>query len=515
MNQVSFPTLGEVIKFAYEAFGVLPRKNDSSEEFDDTRKKTIQRALQRLSTEDGELNERIGELIQTLCALIPNCVPIRIHLAIGDILSDLFEIYQKTLREEGTFLNKTETVKWLLLDRVSLVLPISITRRAQEHNLVADELLAPKDINWFLPDFNDPKWIWPLEKVMRWTYEITGSSINSFHSVDSSQHLNESDKNLQSAKKWLSGEHIPSWSTLSCNFNQGLDKLQNEHSDQSTLHVSDAKRQNILTMLFISRTITFVLKKVRSDFGDDVLNDFCSRYKKVNSCVQSDAIKIKKQVLKELSYWPAPREIWHIKWKEVSTRYWDWHQLNTSQIIQRARSGDISEEVARINLQAMGDLAILIYEWDSVFPISHEAPPGFEVALQDGFVLKEKNDLCLEIVNSFERRLEKEGLTDKLSWLAPWLKGIIFYRQAKFSEAFDFTSEAFERAKYSAGRHQYLLVNQFVELAAKNDKKQAFKKGIEWATYLGLKVRWLRDKEQTPENLDFASYVLKMATYPV
>ncbi len=48
---------------------------------------------------------------------------------------------------------------------------------------------------------------------------------------------------------------------------------------------------------------------------------------------------------------------------------------------------------------------------------------------------------------------------------------------------------AFENAKYRAGKNQYKLVNQYVEVAAKNDDRRGFKKGIEWAQYLDIMDR--------------------------
>ncbi|HGE1972739.1 TPA: hypothetical protein ACGKFT_005527 [Pseudomonas aeruginosa] len=72
---------------------------------------------------------------------------------------------------------------------------------------------------------------------------------------------------------------------------------------------------------------------------------------------------------------------------------------------------------------------------------------------------------------------------------------------------------AFENAKYRAGKNQYKLVNQYVEVAAKNDDRRGFKKGIEWAQYLDIKVRWLRDDEPTEEKLDYVCYMLKIARY--
>ncbi|MNP11145.1 hypothetical protein D3C76_1033190 [compost metagenome] len=77
----------------------------------------------------------------------------------------------------------------------------------------------------------------------------------------------------------------------------------------------------------------------------------------------------------------------------------------------------------------------------------------------------------------------------------------------------DYYQVAFDYAKYRAGKQQYDLVNQYVEVAAKNDKWQWFKKGVEWAQYLGIKVRWLRDDEPTEEKLKYVYRMLKIARY--
>lgn len=43
--------------------------------------------------------------------------------------------------------------------------------------------------------------------------------------------------------------------------------------------------------------------------------------------------------------------------------------------------------------------------------------------------------------------------------------------------------------------------------------RRGFKKGIEWAQYLGIKIRWLRDDDPTEEKLDYVCYMLKIARY--
>jgi hypothetical protein len=66
---------------------------------------------------------------------------------------------------------------------------------------------------------------------------------------------------------------------------------------------------------------------------------------------------------------------------------------------------------------------------------------------------------------------------------------------------------------YCAGKNQYKLVNQYVEVAVKNNKFTNFKKGIEWAQFLDINIRWLRDKEPTKENLDYVYTIMKKAVY--
>lgn len=97
--------------------------------------------------------------------------------------------------------------------------------------------------------------------------------------------------------------------------------------------------------------------------------------------------------------------------------------------------------------------------------------------------------------------------------MVPWLRGVYHYRKDEFAVAMPHFQAAFENAKYRAGKNQYKLVNQYVEVAAKNGDRRAFKKGIEWAQYLGIKVRWLCDDELTEEKLDYVYYIMQKARY--
>lgn len=56
-------------------------------------------------------------------------------------------------------------------------------------------------------------------------------------------------------------------------------------------------------------------------------------------------------------------------------------------------------------------------------------------------------------------------------------------------------------------------MNQYVEVAAKNNKWSEFKKGIEWAKFLGFEIRWLREKEPTKENMESVFKIMQKITY--
>ncbi|MNR25573.1 hypothetical protein D3C85_1427330 [compost metagenome] len=140
-------------------------------------------------------------------------------------------------------------------------------------------------------------------------------------------------------------------------------------------------------------------------------------------------------------------------------------------------------------------------------------PHGFAEMLNQGFWLKDDVATRLDQIDEYASQVAAYGLDEQLCWMEPWLRGVYHYRKEEFEAAMPHFQTAFENAKYRAGKNQYKLVNQYVELAAKNDDRRGFKKGIEWAQYLGIKVRWLRDDEPTEEKLDYVYFMLQKARY--
>jgi len=512
MNSVSFPTQGEVIQFVFDAFGVLPRKHDDDASFDETQKKSIQRALQRLAVEEGTLNQRFGEMLQTLSYLVAGSIPPRECFALGDILCDLLDIYQNTLRDEGTFLSKSETVKWFLLDSVVRRLPMSIAKHFQRYNVSADGLVAPADAYWYLPNKGSDGWVWPMEKVMRWAYELAGTSIQKFHWPDEDDLTNQ-ETNLGNAKKWLAGRHVPSWPALLKNFNQSFDALDKTQSKGDRHVLSETQKDSIRTALFVARATTYISKTVLSKHGEATLQEFCSRYQIVADCVNDDAQRIRDHVQLLIARDDIASNEWDSVWFDVSTDYWTYFADRLHEIDQGLQQQQITISQAVEISRHIGRFAALSFEMPEKFTPQHSTPQGFSEAVLDGLALRKSADLSIEKTEEYATRLNDLGLGHVLPWMVPWQVATIYFRAKQYEKAYPFIQEAFEKAKYCAGGNQYQLLNQYIELAAKNDKWRDFKRGIEWATSLGFEVRWLRQDEPTEEKLLFVFEIMKKAVY--
>jgi hypothetical protein len=175
----------------------------------------------------------------------------------------------------------------------------------------------------------------------------------------------------------------------------------------------------------------------------------------------------------------------------------------------------ISEVQAAEMLRSLGRLAELPFKKPEISKLPHSIPPGFSRAVLDGLALRKSSEINTEKIEAYAKSLDDQSLRHVLEWMVPWQMATYYYCAERYEAAYPFIKDAFEKAQYCAGGHQYLLVNQFIELAAKNDKWRDFKRGIEWATYLGIETRWLRKDEPTQENLQFVFEIMKKAVYAV
>lgn len=520
-----FASQGELVKLAYDAFGVLPRKGTrrasrdvSRDGIDETQKKAIQKQLARLAEEEGGLLSNFEQVIQTLSGILTAYLPsIQIMSAIGDPLDDLLEAYSRLVREEGTYLSKAETRRYFISTKAVPLLVVSLNQSLLKHRLADLELETPEDTFWYLPTVTeDGSLVLPLEKVMRWAYERCDLSQTQFHYPGKNPRKDNSalQQNLDNAIKWTRGARLPALPALFRNFEESFAALVGIGRE-----VPIALQTSILVALTVARVSSYVGREIVDAYDQQYLADVCQQFREYALWIADDVDEFKAALAPVMQRQESPESAMFV-WLNACADYWAFFSsklaavANTMQQLEAARPGaPIRDDVLAALKIKYGLFAVCSF-MDRIRQQSAFLPPdGFAEMLHEGFRLKKDPATRLDQIDEYVSQVAAYGLEEPLCWMEPWLRGVYHYRKEEFAAAMPHFQKAFENAKYRAGENQYKLVNQYVEVAAKNDDRRGFKKGIEWAQYLGLKVRWLRDDEPTEEKLDCVRFMLKIARY--
>lgn len=509
-----FATQGELVKLAYDAFGVLPRKEASHDDIDETQKKAIQKQLARLAKEEGGLLSNFGQVIQALSSILAAYLPsIQVMSAIGDPLDDLLEAYSRLVREEGTYLSKAETLRYFISIRAIPLLVVSLNRSLLEHRLADLELETPEDTFWYLPTVaEDGSLVMPLEKVMRWVYARCDLSQTQFHypGKNPQSDNNTLQQNLDNAIKWIRGARLPALPALFKNFEESFAALA-----QSGREIPKELQASILVTLMVARVSSYLAREITDAYDHQYLADVCEQFREYALWIADDVNEFKALLGEQIRQEESPESaqaIWFAGWD----RYWSFFYArlrgaaDTLQQHQDTVLGedDIERLKGRYGPFAVCSLQDLVRRQSAFLP-----PHGFVELLYQGFELKSDPATQVGQIDAYAAQVAAYGLDEQLCWMVPWLRGVYHYRKEEFEAAMPHFQAAFENAKYRAGKNQYKLVNQYVEVAAKNDDRRGFKKGIEWAQYLDIKIRWLRNDEPTAEKLDYVYYMMQKARY--
>ncbi|MBP2698303.1 MULTISPECIES: hypothetical protein [Pseudomonas] len=513
-----FATQGELVKLAYDAFGVLPRKEASHDDIDEMQKKAIQKQLVRLAKEEGGLLPNFGQVIQTLSSTLTAYLPsIQIMSAIGDPLDDLLEEYSQLVREEGTYLSKAETLRYFISIRAIPLLVVSLNQSLLKYRIADLALEMPEDKFWYLPTVaEDGGLVMPLEKVMRWVYERCDLSQTQFHypGKNPQSDNNRLQQNLDNATRWTRGPRIPALPALFKNFEESF-AAQAQYGRELPKEL----QASILVALMVARVSSYLAREMTDAYDHQYLAEVCQQFREYALWIVDDVDEFKAVLAPVMQRQESPESAL-FTWLNACSHYWAFFHgkltavADTVQQLMDARPGAPLRDDVLAALKSKYGLFAVCSLLDRIQRQSAFLPPhGFGKLLYDGFDLKNNAATRMDQIDEYAAQVAAYGLDEQLCWMVPWLRGVYHYRKEEFEAAMPHFQAAFENAKYRAGKNQYKLVNQYVEVAAKNDDRRGFKKGIEWAQYLDIKVRWLRDDEPTEEKLDYVYYMLKTARY--
>ena len=505
------------MKAAYDAFGILPRKETHGDPFSEKDKKTMQKKLDRLAKEDGELSENYGHLVRSLSYLLTDILPLPALIqAVGDVLSDFQECYTDLLKREGSYLSKRETNQYFISTRAVPLLVLGLHRSCLRCRAETFWMRMPEDRYWFLPDIDEQGGVsMPLGKVMRWAYSKCGVSQTQFHFPGKKPDVENYalQNNLDNAANWLHNKNMPSLPALLKNFEESFDALKGS----GRLIPSEDKASIYATLIF-ARFSTYVFRALESAYGDSYVAGLCVQLQKLDRYMGLEVAEFHKEILPALkSAQSADEEL--ATWQKGVMHYWDFFLdkiCTVQQILAHEfdirKDGFPSELIDSLE-RRFGFFSVEYALYPMKVPRDFEPSEQFFTMLAQGFELKQRGGLRVEEIDQYEADLKNTSVYDQLDWLADWLRALSYYRLEDYEAAMPHYRSAFTKAKYRAGQNQYKLVNEYVEVAAKNGKWLWFKQGVSWAQYLGIQIRWLRNEEPTDDALRFVYWLFRKCRY--
>ena len=502
-TQISFPTLGEVAKELFELSGFLAQKHKTSSVIaTDEQKKNIQKKLQRLSKEDGELEENLHELLVLWTELLHERIEDpEVVNAICFTVKDAFLVYNEVVKDEGTYLNKSGSSKWLIESILPSRITTSIHKWMITFGIRYKELSFPKEPFWWLPSQLNDETVWPLKHAFDWLYVVCKTNKTNFHYPNYKLEDDPKRKqDLENAIGWSKGKHLPALSNLLKAINDGLDQRND---------VSPKNKGSINIIFFLARLSTAIFMKIEENYGKHVLSDALDRsktyynliekeFRPFNNFIHNEVIR-----LKEHGFNPDnPQVICHFyKLQSEFSNHWGKKIEESQRYVPLNQLDSKPKQLERVqnNKDILGDF--LAYKLTHLLSLdSHvDLLPHmfFESYCEGEKILKESRFQVLNQsrINSYRALIHSHHLEPYLKWQLLWIDAHINIHQGKKKDALACYEKSFELAKYCAGQRQYTLVNEYLLFSAKNSKWKQFKKAYAWAEYLNIPIRIIRNFE--------------------
>ncbi|MBE3672734.1 hypothetical protein [Pseudoalteromonas distincta] len=512
-NKATFPTIGELVREIFNITGLLAQKDRSNSFLSESNKKKLQTKLKRLADESSKIDGKLEELIDSLRLLLESALgEERVICMVLEAVEELLVTYKSVLADDGTYLNKRNSLKWFiqqyLLDRILL----SFYKNYLRINVPASKLNLPNLKVWALPDIEGQNINWPLRKAWQLIYESLSISQSSFHYPDKSVDDYRANQNLENAQHWSTTDQIPSISSLFNNLEYSLSLLECPSNGSLRRLLSKSEKQRLKIILFIGRVSSYCFRELESNFGREFLISCIDHVKGQSGRLYRINSKLDKSIkgLKKSIGFTSEVDINRRYFYEVS-RYWEHYALaigHGTEVLQSYIAHESFQELNKIEKAKLVLAHVGSFTGHQVLtqlaltPAIKEIPSKFIELLNEGMLLKNNYD-SLDNIDNYHNKLKQAELDNVLGWLCNWCYANYYYHHKSFEKSYMYYEQAFNQAKYSAGRNQYLLVNQYIESCAKNGKFKEMKKAVAWAQYLGIKVRWLRgwDDPESEGNL--------------
>lgn len=483
-----FPSQGDLIKFTYDALGVIPSQ---SEQILDLKieDKSFQKSLQRLAKEESSnYLDNFDSHIQALTHAINDLFPsYQYHNSLLDILKELFQCYLATVLDNHTYLEKKKSFEFIIFSTLLPRLPISILKHKESYADFFQTTQTPKDFYWFLGSKEQT----PLTYIMKWVYNSEKLPYEEFHTLLSSQlkdnEDNQDEKDLWNIQKWLSNKSLPAFNNLKTVFERAF----KSHA------VPKERQESYLFFLLIARFCTYCIHEIKSKYSEEFLDLITIKLKTYLDAIYKDF---------HIFYNDEMKAIMSEQNKIIAL---DPYNIENNVNIKEMANFAIFESFSKNCLQADEVLALHVQR------VGHTNDlPNFDDHFPANFnlvTLKERFNY-LQLRANPERYLPNianyhhgyfDVLNDKFSfetwldeyhtcqnhivypWLQQWIQAVLTFKKDQYHESLNSMNQAFETIRYSAGTHQERFLEDYLLISLANEKGyKAFKQAYKWGTFM-------------------------------
>lgn len=483
-----FPSQGDLIKFAYDAFGIIP---SNSEQILDLKieNKSFQKSLQRLAKEDHSnylknFNDHMQALINAIVDMFPSY---QLRSGILDTLQDLFQCYLGIVLENHTYLDQKESFKFIIFSTILPRLPISILKYKECYADYFGNICSPKEFYWFLGNADQT----PLSYIMQWIYDSESLTCEEFHTLLPRQLNDKNDtqdeKDLWNAKKWLNNKSLPSISNLKSTFERAFKS-----------HDINAKRQeSYLFFLLIARLSTYCIRQIKKIYGLETLAVIMAKTRQYTDAIYKDFHLFYDDEMKASLQ----------KKKVIITQhpYSVEHKTNVDEMLNFA----VFKSFSKNCLQPCQELALHIQnvghtndfpDFDDTYPANFNL-----ITVKDSFNFLQQQSQSNQYLSNIENYHKGyfEVLDNKLPfeawleeykychnnivypWLEQWIRAVLAFKNNDPTSALDYMEKAFDTIRYSAGKHQERFIEDYLLISLANDKGyKNFKQTYKWGVFM-------------------------------
>jgi len=403
-----------------------------------------------------------------------------------EVLNDLIDGYAHFVSNEGTFLNREQSLRYAISMKAVPRAVDSLYYNLHRSGLILSDMDMPDDRYWFLPSFEESKdgqttITYPLGKALEWAYQLCETSQTQFHYPGKSAQTDSPElaQNLENAINWKKGRALPALPALIKNLTRSFKEMS-----AAGRPVPDKQIETICTVVAIARVTTYLATEINKHFDTAYLQDLCQQFQTYADWRRIESIEFLREVLPVVTAVPGEEQA-----------CWQRACLDHHQFLEQKKKDASNEYIALCNstgqlppedavtklANRLGDYAVCVLHDLYQRQQGYRPPAEFIEMLGLGMELKKAAKTEWKQIDDYAATLAKHGQENVLNWLEQWIRGAYHHHREQWDNALPYYREAFKLAKYRAGGEQHNLVRQYLTAAAKTQKKVDFKQGVEWA----------------------------------